>query len=456
MSNKDELLKLAKKQKKSKTKRKPKGKSLAEKLLKLTDYITLFKSPQGDLYVKYPIDDHSEFDLINSPRFKLFLTQQCYLLLEKPITNNALSDVCRVLRSKAEFRGVVQEVNIRVAGYEDKIYIDLVNDKWEVVEIDKDGWRIIINPPVNFIRPKGMLPLPKPVQGGDLKDFLNLVNLDDETDGVLLLSFLVMCLNPFGPYPHLEIQGPQGSAKSTLSDMCRRLIDPYTAHRRVPPKDARDIMISSARSWMLTYDNLSGVPQWFSDILCVLSTGGGYATRKLYEDDEEKLFDAKRPVILNGINGSAQRPDLVDRIISIKLRAITDEERIEESVFWKNFEELQPQILGALYNSLSVSLKNYDEVLLTSKPRMADFARVSVAAESSFPYPEGTFFVKYLENREEAMEVAFESDIIGIPVVQLLGSDECKGFWEGVSSIILSTSIRIYLLFSLKKDEGKI
>jgi hypothetical protein len=34
--------------------------------------------------------------------------------------------------------------------------------------------------------------------------------------------------------------------------------------------------------------------------LCRLATGGGFSTRKLYTDDEEQLFNAQRPSILNG------------------------------------------------------------------------------------------------------------------------------------------------------------
>jgi hypothetical protein len=33
-----------------------------------------------------------------------------------------------------------------------------------------------------------------------------------------------------------------------------------------------------------------------------MATGGGFATRALYKDHEEQLFDAKRPVIINGVS----------------------------------------------------------------------------------------------------------------------------------------------------------
>jgi hypothetical protein len=38
-----------------------------------------------------------------------------------------------------------------------------------------------------------------------------------------------------------------------------------------------------------------------SDALCRLASGGSFAVRQLYTDRDEVLFQAARPVILNGI-----------------------------------------------------------------------------------------------------------------------------------------------------------
>jgi hypothetical protein len=54
-------------------------------------------------------------------------------------------------------------------------------------------------------------------------------------------------------------------------------------------------MIAAKNGWLIALDNLSRVHTWLSDALCRLATGGGFATRELYANDEEVLFDAKRP-----------------------------------------------------------------------------------------------------------------------------------------------------------------
>jgi len=42
------------------------------------------------------------------------------------------------------------------------------------------------------------------------------------------------------------------------------------------------------------------LPNWLSDALCRLATGGCFGVRQLYIDDEEMLFEAARPILLNG------------------------------------------------------------------------------------------------------------------------------------------------------------
>jgi hypothetical protein len=53
-------------------------------------------------------------------------------------------------------------------------------------------------------------------------------------------------------------------------------------------------MVAAASSWITVIDNMSTIPDWLSDSIARLSTGGGLATRELYSDDEPSLFDACR------------------------------------------------------------------------------------------------------------------------------------------------------------------
>ena len=72
---------------------------------------------------------------------------------------------------------------------------------------------------------------------------------------------------------------------------------------------------------------------------CRLATGGGFAVRQLYTDQDEVLFDAARPVILNGIEDIVTRPDLADRAILLMLEPIPEERRRPKQELWAAFEE---------------------------------------------------------------------------------------------------------------------
>ena len=45
-------------------------------------------------------------------------------------------------------------------------------------------------------------------------------------------------------------------------------------------------MIAATSSWVLAYDNLSGLAPAMSDALCRMATGGGLSVRELYTNSE--------------------------------------------------------------------------------------------------------------------------------------------------------------------------
>ena len=77
--------------------------------------------------------------------------------------------------------------------------------------------------------------------------------------------------------------------------MLRSLVDPRMPDLRAEPREIRDLAIAARGSWLVAFDNISHLPHWLSDALCRLATGGGFATRELYTDFDEALFDALRP-----------------------------------------------------------------------------------------------------------------------------------------------------------------
>ena len=425
-------------------------KSQADKLVELATEsgIVLFHSPGGDpeAYVTIPVGNHHETMRVSSKAFRTFLSRQLWLAMAKAPAAQSLQDALNVLAGQALFEGEEHPVAVRLAGHDGAIYLDLADSEWRAVKITAAGWEVVTNPPVRFIRPRGVMPLPVPVHGGHIGELREFVNVASDAEFLLLVCCVVAYLSPNGPYPVLAIYGEQGSAKSSATRIVRELTDPNKSPLRSEPRDARDLMIAASNGWIVALENLSGVPVWLSDALCRLATGGGFSTRELYSDGEEKLFDAMRPVLLNGIVDVVTRPDLADRAVAITLPSISEVKRMPESEFWPRFYAARPRILGALLDAVATALRNLPTTKLARLPRMADFAKFATAAETALGVKPGAFMDAYTGNRENLNETALESCIV---VPFLLRFLERNSAWEGTAGQLLE------VLNDLATDAGQ-
>lgn len=398
-----------------------------------------FHNEEGETFASVRVDEHQETYALSSRRFKTWLIGAYFERYAEALYGEVLSQALATLNAIALYKGEQQEVGTRVMEHNGNIYLDLGDGTWRVVEITKQGYRVLEaqDAPVNFCRTQGMQALPEPTRGGkltDLKKFLN-KNIDDGA-WALVAGWLVMTLHPSGPYPLLSISGEQGSAKSTASRVLRALIDPNKAPTRAKPKEERDLMIAASNSRIVAFDNLSGLAQELADALCRIATGAGYSARTLHTDREETIFSLCRPLILNGINENSEFPDLLDRAVSVWLPAIPESERRDEREFWAAFEAARPGILGALLSAVSQALKGYESVTLERKPRMADFAKWAVAAEPALGLASGQFINAYTGNREVASAISL--DVSPAKEIREWVNRNGISHWSGKTSDLLS------------------
>src|SRR3984957_630665 len=206
-------------------------------IIQLFDEVELFRTPDGEAYAYVPVAGHRETWMLRSKGFSRWLSRQFHLSAGKPPRAQALQEAVGLLEAKAQFESPEIPVWVRVAGHSGRIYMDLCNSAWEAVEIGPGGWRIMADPPVRFRRTKGMRPLARPVSGGSLIRLRELINVGSDDNWVLCLSWLVAALRPSGPYPILVLQGEQGSAKSAMARLLRRIADPVW-HQFAPLPEA--------------------------------------------------------------------------------------------------------------------------------------------------------------------------------------------------------------------------
>jgi hypothetical protein len=393
----------------------------------------LFHTATGTAFADLMVEGHRETWPIRSKRFRGWLRRRYYEVAGGALSGQAISSELDLLEARAQFDAPERPVHARIAEHDGRIYLDLADEHWRAVEIGSDGWQVNKFPPVRFRRPAGMLPLPAPERGGSIEDLLPFLNLSNRNDFVLVVAWLLAALRPRGPYPLLAISGEQGSTKTVLSKMLKALVDPNTAPVRALPREERELMIAANNGYLLAFDNLSGLPAWLSDGLCRLATGGSFAVRQLYTDDEEVLFQASRPLLVNGIEDVTSRADLADRGIFLTLAPIGEQQRRSEAELWREFDLARPRILGALLDAAVRGLQTMPNIRLTSLPRLADFALWATACEPAL-WPAGTFARAYDTNRRAAVEGIIEADPVAVCVRALMAE---RGGWAGTASDLL-------------------
>lgn len=411
----------------------------ADIMIEIAGAAELFHAPDGTAYADLTIEGHRETWQVRRKGFQLWLDRQFFERTGGAPSSEARQMALAVIEAQARFDGPERPVCLRVGGLDGKLYLDLGDEAWRAVEIAASGWRVIHSPPIRFRRAPGMRPLPMPVRGGSV-DFLGrLLNLRSDDDLVLIVAWMLAALRNQGPYPLLVLSGEQGSAKSTFTAILRALLDPNAAPLRALPREDRDLFIAAGNGHVLAFDNLSGLPASISDTLCRLATGGGFAVRQLYSDQEEVLFEAARPIILNGIEDIVTRSDLADRAIFVRLEAIPEERRRPEAEVRNEFEREGPRILGALLDALAKGLRCLPEIHFRKLPRMADFVHWASACETAFR-PAGTFISAYSRNRDAADEDVIDADPVATALCNFMME---RTEWTGTASGLLEELAKV-------------
>jgi hypothetical protein len=319
----------------------------------------------------------------------------------------------------------------RIASIGDRIYLDLAQG--EIVEMSATGWHVRDDSPalVRFLRTAGTLPLPRPERGGSFDLLRKFANVDDDNFVLLVASLLGLALAK-GPYIVLLLIGEHGSTKTTLARLLVSIVDPRDPSGLVPSGKPEDVLIAARERHVTFYDNVSRVPDWFSDILCCLATGAGYAKRKLYTDGEGSQLSVMRPQVLTSIEEAINRSDLLSRAITVQLKR-QPAYRTEEAVR-ADFDEVHPRLVGALCTAISTALGSRAEV--DDLPRMADFAKFVARAEPALPWKPGTFLRLYRRQLGESARVQVEGSPVASALVEFMVK-RGSSVWEGHAKDLL-------------------
>ncbi len=323
-----------------------------EALLASARTSTAFASDFGQIFASIPVQlEGNQVVPLHSNSYRNWLLarfQTEHAVVPRP---SALRAVVESLEAQAEFPPEPENtvtprpaIARRIASRPGQVLIDLHNAQGESVEITAAGWRITQNLAGFFRATRSASPLPPPERTTrkPLKQFQTLLGLSPE-QFKRCLSWLIAAMSPTGPYPILVLQGASSSAKSTIASMLRAVLDPGPAPFCPLPSGARDLQSLASHNWILALDNVDLLPSATLRKLIRLSTGMVFAVRDKPSDPEPFQVHLERPMLFT--TETALR--IGDRAIAIHLPPEA------APISQAEFEQLRPQLLGALCTAVS-------------------------------------------------------------------------------------------------------
>lgn len=407
---------------------------LLENILNRKD-IVLFHDEQKDGHISLEIAGHQEVWSCKSKAIKRWLASEIYRIQKKAPGSEVIKSILAVLEGKARFEGEEIELQNRIAWRNNELYYDLTNKEWQAIKINKDGWAIVDTPPILFKRYSHHKAQVIPIQNGDVKIFLNYINITNPEHRLLFLAFIVSCFVPDFPHVMLVVFGAQGASKSTLSKLARLIVDPSLIEVASFPHSQKELVQALAHHYFLFFDNVSYISEDQSDTLCKAITGGGHIKRELYSDDDDIIYNFMRCIGLNGINLVTTRPDLLERSLLLELERIEPTERKTEKELYESFKKDLPYILGGIFDTLVKAMRIHPTIKLDSHHRMADWALWSCSIAEALGYTKEEFLNAYQNNITRQTEMLLNENIVATAIITFM---EDKKEWRGTPTQLLN------------------
>lgn len=383
----------------------------------------------GDVYFVLVQNKTQRVMPLEGSEFKHWLQGEYYKAFRSIINASNLDGikslcVCQALSNSRKYT-----VDIRILKAGEAIHYDLNNKQLSCIKITKDWWVHSLENMGFFKRVKNTDEQVVPIEWWDINTIWQYINISDADTRLLVLCTLVSLFIPDIQHPILMIHGEKWSAKSTFLMMIKRIVDPSAKDLLGLPGDLSGLVHTFLNDYILMYDNISGISNDTSDLLCRAVSGWALSKRMLYTDSEDIIYKFKKCICLNGINLEANQPDLLQRSIIVELEPINLEARIPESTLWANFEQDRPAILWALFTVLSKAMAIYESLNDAdySFHRLADYNKWWEAICQALGYEKGKFTDLITANMKMHDDVATDSNVVASALREFMG---WRSSWE--------------------------
>ena len=308
------------------------------------------------IYAEYRKDDDCvHFQSITSSDFESCL-RIWYADVAGDDANPSVRQIQTWIMDQQNYRRKFPEVEprTRVAGsLEEGIEYNLADERNQVIAIKDGSWQISEDPEYRFLTSSSQLPQVMPMRSSaSLEALLKpLVNLKGDD----LILFAIWLAQGFSGGSHygLLLSAQRGSAKSTLTRLVNRIVDPSRAGAMQLQKKLQDFQDVLADNYLCCYDNLRVIPEEHSDAMAAAITCSTVAKRVLYTTNEITYMRLHNLMVLNGVNLFPSESDLAERFLYFELKKLTGDQLRSEREIEQLFNQSRPLILGAIFDLLA-------------------------------------------------------------------------------------------------------
>lgn len=383
-------------------------------LIKVLKKLSFFKSKADPelLYVEYDnIHTQKEFAPLESEKFKAFLHYQFLddldvedALISSGVLNNAVHSIMHIVNYRKSF--TYADIYSRNSGNLNiGLEYDLLNDSQQSVKIDRNGWTVSSPKQRKFVSYDTSLPQvdPVPTEASVLDLLQPYINITGD-DYVLFVSWLIQAFSK-GSHHALLIYAERGSGKTTFSRVIKKIVDPGTFDVTTIPKGEDSLRVLLRNNYLVPFDNVSIISDGVSDLFCGAVTGTSIVTRSLYTNNSQNVAKLHNVLVINGIGVVPPKKDLEERTLIMHLQKLTDEELNLDFDLWENFDIQLPEILGAIFNTLSKAMSLISTIDKSQKKRMADSFIEMLAIAKALGVPEDEFRRIYQQNKDHLEQI---------------------------------------------------
>jgi hypothetical protein len=345
-----------------------------------------------------------------------------------------LTSINNALIARAQAAGILRPVWLRVAPFGDGVELDVGDDRNTRIRVTPGKVEVINSgSPTTFRRPPSMRALPMPANHGDWKLLRPYVNLEP-VPSILLVAYIAFTL--VSPkvdgvtFLILLLLVNQGSGKSSLTRTIQRFTDPTALGLQAFPKSERDLAIAVQQGHVVAFDNLRAFTPAMADALCRVSTGGAFATRRLYTDDEQMVHRLHCGLILNGLHTFIDQPDLAQRCLPLVLKPLDETDRREETEMMAALNRDTPIIFRGLLDLAAEIMARLPEAEVVAPERVISFSKWLAAMELVYGAPAGVYQQAYRNALSGGMLDALLEDPLA-SVVLTFAANLTTGQWSG-------------------------